>query len=1394
MDGTPFGRYQLLDLLGRGGMGEVWRAQDTMNDRVVALKVLPAQWAEDEVFQQRFRREAHAAASLNEPHVVPIHNYGEIEGRLYVEMRLIEGRDLQAVLASGPLIPTRAVAITEQVAMALDAVHQVGLVHRDVKPSNILIARYDFAYLIDFGIARAAQETGLTSAGHLVGTVNYMAPERFRGDDDTDARADVYALACVLEQCLTATAPFAGEGLEQQLMAHLTAPPPRPSQINATVPTEFDAVIARGMAKDPDERFQTVLELAEAAREAIGVAAAAHQQSAAPTIALASQGGSAELPGTVRADLTFTADPVAEPTHAAPAPEEEAEPADRISATRTGASIDELLDHAVSAINRGDRVAASALAEHVLAVDDGNSDAEDLLGAPTDSGEIRRLTILSADLVDPTALALKVEPETYRLLVGRYREQVRQVANRYEGHVSSTKGEGLLVVFGYPHAHEDDVHRAVQAGLEITREVERLSQQAKRRFDAAVDVRVGVHRGLVYLDNTQDDVFGLAANLAEQVSALAPVGSVAISQAVEPLIRNAFEVETLPVAPMGGTDDVINPFRVVGERVETSSAPLGPLVGRDRELARLTKSWARAQAGTLTVPGVVLRGEAGIGKSRLAAAATEMVQRDGGIVLELMGSPVHADVGLHPVRILLERRCGITRLTEPERRFQLLQAEVTARGLDPETAIPLLAPVIGLDAAHGYEPMQAEGRKLQELIAEALKGYLLACFGGASGLLVAEDAHWFDPSTLELLGALLNATEGRLFVVVTGRDGNWLSDQWPAKVLNLLPLTDEQCDELVRTLSPTVSPEDCAAVRTRCDGVPFYIEQVVSGLGSSSEGNRPAVPDPLYEPLFARLLATANVAPVVEAAAIIGRHVDRGLLVAVSSLSEDEVDDVIDELEDAKVFEPQGQDAWRFRHELLREVAAEMAPPSVRRGLHGKVADALMQGAAGDPDWRLVAAHYEQAERHVDAASAYQRASADARRRGALEEARMYLSHALTQLESCPSDPERDRLEVRSRLERGFLTSAAEGYQSPSVAVDFERGLQLLGTDLRNDQLFGTLCAASTYYISRADLRRAKQLVDTLKLGQEEKSQWFSPAIDALAGMVAFLRGAYAEARPFFEQAIAGLSEDDEHRMEDLWFIPHDAVASAYEHLAIDKVLHGDVAAAETDIANAMRRADDLDFPLGPYNHVYAIDMEIWMRVEAGHFDRARELAADMIEKAERYGFDFWQMFGYTEQSMIEAESSLRADDLDADALTAQIDSLTGFTDFWRSVGLYAYQTHYDCIVAQLLNAAGRRDEAQTRINAALEIADDTEMHFYDAELLRARSHTHVDPDMRAADLGVAIQLARHQDAPLFELRAAIDDFELRGEDARAALADAVNRLPADCALPEVARGRAILS
>jgi len=284
VEGTSFGRYRLLGLLGRGGMGEVWRAYDTAsNNRLVAIKLLPPHLAADDTFVARFRREAEAAAQLNNPHIIPIHNYGEVEGRLYVDMRLVEGRNLAEVLEDGPLAPERAVRIIGQVALALRAAHKIGLVHRDVKPSNILVDEDDFAYLIDFGIARGADQTGLTGTGTMIGSWHYMAPERL-GAREADARADIYALACVLYECLTGSRPFPGDSLESQVAAHLTVPPPRPSATRPEVPVAFDAVIAKGMAKEPEQRYQSVTELAAAAQQAPTVPERAPSARSAATV------------------------------------------------------------------------------------------------------------------------------------------------------------------------------------------------------------------------------------------------------------------------------------------------------------------------------------------------------------------------------------------------------------------------------------------------------------------------------------------------------------------------------------------------------------------------------------------------------------------------------------------------------------------------------------------------------------------------------------------------------------------------------------------------------------------------------------------------------------------------------------------------------------------------------------------------------------------------------------------------------------------------------------------------------------------------------------------------------------------------------------------------------
>jgi len=1055
--------------------------------------------------------------------------------------------------------------------------------------------------------------------------------------------------------------------------------------------------------------------------------------------------------------------------------------------------IDELLDRAFKAINEGDRATASVLAERVLSIDRGNADAEDLLSAPVEHGEIRRLTLLFADLVDSTELSTRIGPETYRTAVGRYKERVRDVVDRFGGHIGSTKGDGLLCVFGHPAAHENDVERAVLAGLDISREISRLSERIERSFGFEIAVRVGVHRGVAYLDIEQDDVYGLAANMTARVSGLAPPGRVVVSAAIESLIRDRFELHKLPPRPVKGIDKPVEHYLVIAEAAGQQRPGTGPLVGRDHEVAKLRDSWAKAMQGTSDGVALAFFGEAGIGKSRMASVAVDLANDAGAVVVELHGSPFHSEVGLHPIRDLIERRCQIGRASSPTERLELLATEVTQHGLTPERMIPLLAPVLGISPQAGYQPVTADGHKLLDQISGAVYEYLKACAGDGPALVLAEDTHWFDEDTADVLVAMLAAEPGRRLMVMTSRERSALPSDERIDVMELAPLSDKESDDLIVALNPSMTAEARKAVRRRCDGVPLYIDEVVAKLAAqpTDAAESTQVPDTLYEALVARLRSSRNAIRVVEAAAIIGSEASRLLLLRAVGLDEGDVDTAIGELTDGRVLAPVDADTWRFRHELLREVATELTPPSLRRRLHSRVADALVvPSSVGSTDWRVVAGHYQRAERHDEAAAAYQRASREAQRRGAIEEARGYLTRGLAEVEHMDQGAVRDRHEIQLRLRRGFLFSAAEGSSSRNAAADFERCLQLSERELSKD-LLATLTALYGYYAVRADLRRAQQVLEAVHAGvsTEQGASW--PTLTAGFGMVDWYRGQFNDARAKLEEAATQLHHVGS-AVFATWFMPNDPIASVHTHLALARYIQGDLAGAYAALSNTTQRCDEVGLPQGPFSQSYARQFEVMILIESDELARAAAVADELTNDARRYGLDSWAIVGSAQTATVAAVSAL-AGDADTAALQHHIATVKAIVDGWRALNIKSMITTYDGIIARLLISAGQLSEARDRVNVGLALADDTEMHYYDAELLRIRAQTHTDAAERAADLRAAVELAREQGTYIFELRAAADEFVLHGASARQSLLDAVERFPADSTWPELARARASL-
>jgi class 3 adenylate cyclase/tetratricopeptide (TPR) repeat protein len=1085
------------------------------------------------------------------------------------------------------------------------------------------------------------------------------------------------------------------------------------------------------------------------------------------------------------------------------------------------ASPDDMLDRAVAAMNRGDVQAARELAGEVLASDLGNRDAAALLAAEPGGGELRRASLLFVDLVGSTSLSARLDAELYRLLLRRYKLVCREVVEgRYEGHISHISGDGLLAVFGVPTPHENDAERAVRAALDLMRDLEALSDEIEPAAGERLNARAGVHRGLVYLDIEDDDIYGLAANVVARLQAFAAPGTVVISDAVHQIVGALFETVAEPAQRAKGVDEPLQPFRVLAESPDTPARGrpwAAPLTDRVDELARLRAAWAHVREGTAGRPLVVhLVGEAGIGKSRLAAVLAEEASSDGGSRLQLLASPFHAEASFHAVRSLIEARAGAAGDAAASVRLARLEHELAAVGLAPADLIPLVAPVIGVPPGAGYRMAALEGRKLHEAIVAAAADYLLACLGSGPAVLIVEDLHWCDDSTLDALSLVVRADRGGLLVITTSRDPAPPSFG-TAQVIELPPLDDEAAAELVRSLDPALDNLACRAVVDRGDGMPLYLEElargVVAGGGrivatqvtragapvpapavpTGAVGPPETVPEALYEPLVARLHASGPGLRVASAAAAIGRDVDRGVLAEVVDVPAPDLEAALEALLGGLILERVLGDAerYRFRHELLRVVAYELQPPSRRRELHGRVAAALARepAATGAVDWRLVASHHDAAGQATEAITAYQQAADGARRLGALGEARSLLSRAIELIPELPETRERSSYEVGLRLRRGFLVASAEGTSSPEAVQDYERCLELTLGDSGSDEMFSTLIPLWGYYILRGDLDRAQQVAEMLRAGLAGRDH-YRPDNEAAFGTIRWFAGDFGAALDQLEAAVEGVTTRRTNPdYGATYFMPFDGPGSAHANLALARFMRGDVHGADEQFDAGQDRCDTIDFPRGPFTAAEVQSYAAWTLIERGHLDRAATAVGAVTEIAEGHGFDFWSLVAATEQATITGLRALDAEATDAATLSAHAQALDGLCGMWKVLDVALFLPAFMATVGRLRAAAGDVDGAAARYDETLQFGRSTGIRFYEAEVLRLRAQL-LPANQVSGALRAALDLARSQGAAPFELRIARDLVANGDVDALTLVAEAVARFAPDAHYPELEDAR----
>jgi class 3 adenylate cyclase/tetratricopeptide (TPR) repeat protein len=1086
-----------------------------------------------------------------------------------------------------------------------------------------------------------------------------------------------------------------------------------------------------------------------------------------------------------------------------------------------------MLDRAVAAMNRGDVQAARELAGEVLASDAGNPDAAALLGAEPGGGELRRASLLFIDLVGSTSLSARLDAELYRALLRRYKTVCRKaVEGRYEGHISHIAGDGLLAVFGVPTPHENDAERAVRAALYLMRDLEALSDEIEPVAGERLDARAGVHRGLVYLDIEDDEIYGLAANVAARLQALAAPGTVVISEAVHQVVGALFETVAEPAQRAKGIDEPLQPFRVVAESPDTPARGrpwAAPLADRVDELARLRQLWGDARNGGHGPPlGIHLVGEAGIGKSRLAAVLAEEARADGAGCVQMLASPFHAEASFHPIRAFLEGRCGVGGDAAPDERLARLEREMAAVGLAPGDLVPLVAPILGVPPEAGYRVVALEGRKLHEAIVAAAARYLIASLGSGPAVLLVEDLHWCDESTLDVISRVLAADRGDLLVITTSRDGP-PSSLGRAEVIELTPLDDGDAAKLVLSLDPALDDHACRAVVDSGDGMPLYLEELVRGAGPGAAriidvrpalgaGPAPAasapaagavgppatVPEALYEPLVARLHATGSGLRVAAAAAAIGRDVDHRVLAQVVDVPEPDLESALEALLGGLILERVLGDGqrYRFRHELLRVVAYELQPPTRRRELHGRVAAALAREteAARAVDWRLVASHYDAAGQAAEAITAYQQAADGARRLGALSEARALLGRAIELVPGLPDSPGRRSREVGLRLRRGFLAASSEGNSSPDVVQDYERCLELGLGDIAGDDMFSTLIALYGHYMVRGDLDRAHQVAEMLRSGLSAGRDHYRPDNDAALGTVYWCAGDFRAAHEQLEAAVAGLAtREASPDYAATYFMPFDGPGAAHGGLALARFMRGDLRGADAQIEAALGRCGAIEFPQGPFTAAFAQYYASWMLIERGDLTGAAAAVAAVANVGESHGFDLWALVAATQQATIDGLSALDAAPGDAAALAEHAQAVEALAATWKMLDIALFLPFVTASAGRLRAASGDSEAAAARYDEVLEFATTTGMHYYDAQVLRLRAQL-LPTDEATSALRAALDLARAQGAVPFELRIARDLLARGHADARAILEAAAGRFAPDARYAELDDTRAVLA
>ena len=1024
---------------------------------------------------------------------------------------------------------------------------------------------------------------------------------------------------------------------------------------------------------------------------------------------------------------------------------------------------------------------------------------------PEVSAERRPITVMFCDLVGSTSLAAQLDPEDWRTLVNTYLDEASAAVTGLGGHVLKKLGDGLMALFGYPHAQENDAERAVRAALAIQRALVEINARSASRGAPELQARIGLDSGQVVVDAT-GEVFGDAPNIAARVQGAAEPGSILITATVQRQTAGLFVAEERGQHELKGVSAPMTLYRVVrasGGGRRGGARALTPLVGREEELDLLTRRWERARKGEGQLALIV--GEPGLGKSRLMEEFHGRLGETPHTWVEWSSSQLLQNTPLHPIAEWGRQRFGAD-LTA-EQRLADLENTLGLIGLDPTEYAPLLAPLVDVplpeDRVAKLAPEELRRRQLA-----AMTAWILAAARTQAVVLAFEDLHWADPTSLDLMRALAErGAQAPLLIIATARPE--FRPPWSVRshhsVISLSPLDRVQIAKMVAELSAHHAlPRDIVeGVSERTGGVPLFVEEVTRLLLERGEqGGAQAIPPTLQQSLAARLDRLGSARETAQIGAVLGRGFSYALLQSVAGLDEGALRSALERLAEADILFVEGDGAqatYRFKHALIQDAAYDSLLKSRRQTLHCRAAEVLrdnVQRAAAEPE--VVAHHFTQAGLDDLAIEWWGKAGDLALRRSAFQEAIAHLGKAIEMADKAEGGDAAGTSGERGQLHVAYGNAllAARGYGARETTEAFAKaGQAAFGDKDAPERLAivyglwvgsavrGELSSMRTH--AAAFLRDVDANPDSPEAGVAHR----------IAGMTHWFAGEYREACVHLERALA-LFEPG--RDGDLAFrFGQDNGVAAMCYLALTLWPLGDIERAVSMVGGAEARvAAHPHIATRAYGRMHAAMFEL----VRGGLSVAAPSVAELASLTREHGMPFWRAYGVFLQGLLEGlvtgQSGSRRQWTWNDRVRQGVELLREQNVLWLD-GLLKIA------LAKAEARAGDVDRGVAILGEALATSERIGSRTFDAELHRARGEMLLkrdpaNPAPAEEALRTAIAVAKQQGTRSFELRAALSLAKLyqstdRPVDAHAVLAPALDGFAPSKEMPEIAEAQALL-